>query len=179
MIPLPPLQGNLLNLRPLQKADFDVLLQAASDRLIWEQHPEPTRYQKPVFQKYFDSGIASGGAFLIQRKDTQQVVGCSRFYEYFPEKKEIKVGYTFLIRDCWGGNYNRELKQLMLAHAFSFVDTVLFEVGAENKRSRRALEKIGARFLTQREDSEIHGYPVVKTTYGMTRAEFQANANLF
>jgi RimJ/RimL family protein N-acetyltransferase len=32
----------------------------------------------------------------------------------------------------------------MLDHAFRFVDTVCFLVGPENRRSRKALEKIGA-----------------------------------
>ena len=34
----------------------------------------------------------------------------------------------------------------MLRHAFEFVDTVFFLVGPNNRRSRRALEKIGAEY---------------------------------
>ena len=57
------------------------------------------------------------------------------------------MGWTFLEREFWGGTYNRELKQLMLEHAFRFVDRVLFVVGEQNFRSQKALAKIGASFL--------------------------------
>jgi RimJ/RimL family protein N-acetyltransferase len=36
------------------------------------------------------------------------------------------------------------MKRLMLDHAFKFVDTVLFYIGPNNRRSQRAVEKIGA-----------------------------------
>ena len=36
-----------------------------------------------------------------------------------------------------------QIKQLMLRHAFLYVDTVVFWVGETNVRSRRAMEKIG------------------------------------
>ena len=35
------------------------------------------------------------------------------------------------------------MKQLMLRHAFRFVETVVFLVGPQNMRSQRAMEKIG------------------------------------
>ncbi len=56
----------------------------------------------------------------------------------------VSVGYTFLARSHWGGKFNRELKTLMLTHAFKFIRTVVFDVGEHNMRSRRAVEKIGA-----------------------------------
>ena len=57
---------------------------------------------------------------------------------------EIEIGWTFLVRKHWGGNTNRVIKRLMLNHAFSFADTVVFWVGESNWRSQRAMEKIGA-----------------------------------
>jgi len=35
------------------------------------------------------------------------------------------------------------MKRLMLEHAFRFVENVVFLIGADNLRSRRAVEKIG------------------------------------
>ena len=49
-----------------------------------------------------------------------------------------------MAREYWGGRYNREMKQLMLAHAFNFVESVVFFVGENNIRSQKATEKIGA-----------------------------------
>ena len=59
------------------------------------------------------------------------------------EKSEIEIGWTFLARSHWGGIHNRELKKLMLDHAFRFVRSVVFLVGPQNLRSQRAVEKIG------------------------------------
>jgi RimJ/RimL family protein N-acetyltransferase len=75
---------------------------------------------------------------------TQRIIGSTRFYGYDPEKSEIEIGWTFLARKYWGGQYNAEMKQLLLAHAFKFVETVVFFVGEKNFRSQKAMEKIGA-----------------------------------
>jgi RimJ/RimL family protein N-acetyltransferase len=143
----PTLTGELIELRPLQPDDFDVLFSAARDPLIWEQHPESDRYQRDVFQKYFDGALESKGAFAIIDRKSGRMIGSSRYCNLDPAKSEVEVGWTFLERKFWGGAYNRELKRLMLDHAFQFVDRVLFVVGEKNLRSQKALEKIGARFL--------------------------------
>ena len=45
--------------------------------------------------------------------------------------------------DHWGGAANREVKRLMLDHAFTFVDTVVFWFGEQNWHSQEAMKKIG------------------------------------
>lgn len=143
----PTLRGTLIELRPLRPADFEALYAAASDPLIWEQHPESDRWTREKFQLYFDGAIASGGAFAILDRSTGRIIGSSRYCNLKPDLGEVEIGWTFLERPYWGGTYNRELKTLMLDHAFRFLPTVVFVVGVDNMRSRRALEKIGARLL--------------------------------
>ena len=140
----PTLTGTLIELRRLKIEDFDALFAAASDPLIWEQHPESDRYTREVFQKYVDGAIESRGAFAIIDRKTRQIIGSTRFYGYDPEKSEIEIGWTFLARKYWGGRYNREMKDLLLAYAFQFVKNVLFFIGETNFRSQKAIEKIGA-----------------------------------
>jgi RimJ/RimL family protein N-acetyltransferase len=143
----PKLKGNLIELRPLRREDFEALFTAASDPLIWNQHPESDRYTREVFQRYFDGAIESKGAFTIIERKSGRIIGSSRYCNLNPTEREVEIGWTFLEREFWGGSYNRELKSLMLDHAFRFVDRVLFVVGEKNLRSQKALEKIGARFL--------------------------------
>ena len=140
----PHLRGELLELRPLITEDWDELFAVASDSLIWEQHPEPDRYTEDVFRMYFKGALESGGAFVIVDRDTHQIIGSTRFYGYDQEKSEIEIGWTFLARKYWGGRYNAEMKRLLLAHAFKFVENVVFLVGEENFRSQKAMEKVGA-----------------------------------
>ena len=148
----PTLKGNLIELRPLTPEDFDALFAAASDPLIWEQHPENDRYAREVFQRYFDGAIDSKGAFAIIERKSGRIIGSSRYCNLNPSESEVEIGWTFLETQFWGGMYNRELKSLMLSHAFQFINRVVFVVGETNLRSQKALLKIGARFLekTQR-----------------------------
>jgi RimJ/RimL family protein N-acetyltransferase len=150
----PALTGKLIALRPMRTDDFPALFAAANDPLIWAQHPEPDRYKEDVFRKYFESGIASGGAFVVIERVSGKMIGSSRYYDYKPEAREVKIGFTFLTREFWGGTYNRELKTLMLDHAFQSVRRVLFEVGENNMRSRMAMERIGARLLGKSESEK-------------------------
>jgi RimJ/RimL family protein N-acetyltransferase len=139
----PFLKGELLELRPLRAEDFHDLCAVASDPLIWEQHPAKDRYRKEVFQEFFREGIESGGALIALDLRDGKVIGSSRFHGYDEVNREIEIGWTFLARSHWGGRYNGEMKQLMLRHAFRFVDSVVLLVGPENLRSQKAVEKIG------------------------------------
>lgn len=140
----PTLVGDTLILRPLRAEDFVPLYKAASDPLIWEQHPDPKRYQRGVFEaNFFAPAMLGASALVVVDRASSQIIGSSRFYEWDPSKREVAIGYTFLSRSHWGGNTNREMKQLMLAHAFQFASRVWFHVGANNQRSRKAMEKIG------------------------------------
>ena len=140
----PILENELVKLVPLKQEDFDILHQVASDPLIWEQHPDRFRYKKEVFEKYFEGAIKSSGAFLVVEKNSDEVIGSSRYYDFDKEKKSIAIGYTFLAKKYWGTTYNRVMKNLMLDHAFKFVEKVIFHIGAKNIRSQKAIEKLGA-----------------------------------
>ena len=140
----PLLDDTVISLQPLKDSDFGKLFEVASDPLIWEQHPNKDRYKEEVFKNFFKGAMESKGAFLIYDKVTGKPIGSSRFYGFDPEDNSVSIGYTFLARDHWGTKYNRAVKRLMLDHAFKFVMKVYFHIGAENIRSQKAIEKLGA-----------------------------------
>ena len=88
----------------------------------------------------------------MARSSDGQVIGSSRFHGYDEETSEIEIGWTFLARSHWGGIYNKEMKRLMLRHAFKFVKNVIFLIGPQNVRSQRAIEKIGGVRVGSRPD---------------------------
>ena len=112
--------------------------------MIWEQHPSPDRFKEDVFGKFFAEAIESGGAMLISDRETGEVIGSSRFHGYSEQRSEVEIGWTFLARSRWGGQFNGDLKSVMTTHAFKFVDSILLIINPINMRSRRAAEKIGA-----------------------------------
>jgi N-acetyltransferase len=137
----PTLTGTHISLRPLTARDFDELFAAASDPLVWAQHPDPSRGTREVFQPLFDGALESKGCLVAV--DAARVIGWSRFNKYAPGER-IEIGYTFIARSHWGGAVNAEMKRLMLGYAFTDVHEVLFRVAERNLRSRRAVEKLGA-----------------------------------
>lgn len=142
----PSLEGPFLLLRPLQQDDFEALYEAAADPLTWAQHPSPLRYQRAVFEEWFKSAIESKGSLAVIDRNVGKIIGTSRYYELNEQQREVSIGFTFLARAYWGGITNRELKWLMLSHAFRWGETVWFHVAPQNIRSQKAVEKIGARF---------------------------------
>lgn len=138
------LGNEYVRLSPLKPDDFEKLYKVASDPLIWEQHPNPNRYKREVFEVFFEGAIASKGAFLVFDAKTKEVIGSSRYHDYKPENNQIEIGYTFLARDHWGTTYNHALKRLMLEYIFKYVDNVVFHIGANNIRSQKAIVKLGA-----------------------------------
>src|ERR1700680_4001791 len=139
----PTLTGPTVIVRPIAAADWTELFKAGSDPEIWEGHPVPDRYTQPEFRKFFDGAVNSKMGFVFVDRTTGALIGSSRYHGYEPAFSEIEIGWTFLVRSHWGGATNREVKRLMLDHAFTFVDTVAFRVGDQNWRSQGAMTKIG------------------------------------
>lgn len=170
----PILQNEWVLMRPLKEDDFEDLYKVASDPLIWEQHPSKTRYQRDVFQNYFKGAMESGGAFAVYNSETGELIGSTRFYDYNEENKSVLIGYTFIARHCWGSNYNRSMKTLMLNHAFQIVDKVIFHVGENNTRSRKAMEKIGG-ILIGSEPTAYYGEKVnMNVVFEITKERWTA-----
>jgi len=164
----PTLAGQLIELRPLRPGDWAALFAIASDPLIWEQHPESDRYKEDVFRQFFADALNSGGALVAIDRSMGQIIGSSRFHGFDAIESVVEIGWTFLARRYWGGRYNGEMKRLMLEHAFKTVDQVLFIIGPENRRSRRAVEKIGAEYLRVAPDTKGRE----RVVYVLTKAAF-------
>jgi RimJ/RimL family protein N-acetyltransferase len=154
----PRLTGTNITLRPLAAQDFHELFTAASDPLVWAQHPDPDRGTREGFLAFFEGTLKSKGCLVAIDAARRSVIGWSRFSNYTPGER-ITIGYTFLARSHWGGAANAEMKRLMLRHAFTDVQEVLFTVAERNLRSRRAVEKLGAELAGAEETSrwgQIH-----------------------
>lgn len=168
----PTLIGELLSLRPLRLDDFEALYSVASDRYVWEQHPCPNRHERNIFQALFLDRFKSNGALVIIDNQSQTIIGSSGYYDLDKIKSKVVVGYTFLARAYWGGEYNRAIKNLMLSHAFKFVKTVEFHIEERNIRSQRATEKIGAIRVGQFEKEDSDKTRRVVLVYQLRRGEF-------
>ncbi len=155
----PLLENEDLLLQPLKPEHFDALYKVASDPAVWVQHPNKDRWQKDVFQNFFEGALQSGGAYIIFDKATGEVAGSTRFYDYSREKDSIFIGYTFYGTRYWGKGLNPAVKTLMLNYVFTLVSKVYFQIGASNVRSQVAITRLGARKIGE-EEVAYYGEPV-------------------
>jgi N-acetyltransferase len=172
----PKLENDLLILRPLREEDFENLYKVASDPLIWEHHPAKDRYRKEVFEALFKDAIISAGAFAIIDKKTEQIIGSTRFHSIKETQNAIEIGWTFLSRQYWGGQYNKSMKCLMINYAFSFVGNILFFVDKNNIRSQKAVEKIGGERIIELEGQLLEVRPDASVMYNITKKKWDLHA---
>ena len=168
----PTLQGDRLHLRPMRADDLDALHAAANDPLIWAQHSETNRHERAVFEKFFAGALACGGGLVAIEPNTGRLIGSSRFYDWNAADRSVVIGYSFLERAQWGTGMNREMKRLMLDHAFRWAHIAWFHVSPGNVRSQKALERIGAT-LHDRQQVMVGGVPSPRLIYAMRPGQFQ------
>lgn len=140
----PILENRRFILLPLEESDFAALYAVASDPQVWEQHPNHDRWKEEVFRGFFKEALKSNGTFKIVDKNTTEVIGSTRFYDYDRERDSIFVGYTFYATKCWGKGINRSVKELMFDYAFQFITIIRLSVGMNNIRSQIAVTRLGA-----------------------------------
>jgi RimJ/RimL family protein N-acetyltransferase len=166
------LENDLVRLTPLKETDFERIYRVASDPLIWEQHPERERYKREIFQLFFDASVKSKSAFLVYDRKTNELIGSTRYHDYEPANSRISIGYTFLARKYWGGEYNKAMKILLLDYAFQNVDSVIFQIGSNNIRSQKATMKIGAHKINER-DFSLNGTKMVVYEYEIKKQDWK------
>ena len=164
----PMLAGPTLALRPLRVDDLDALHAAASDPATWAGHPTRDRHERAVFEPYFRFLLEQGGTLVVEESAAGRIIGCSRYYRAPDRPDAVSIGFTFLAPEFWGGAVNRELKRLMLGHAFESFPEVWFHIAPSNIRSQRATAKLGAEHV---EDAvlDLAGTPAPWTCWRLTQ----------
>jgi len=159
----PVLEGRHVALEALGSDHIDELLAAASDRTTFAFTNVPA--DRDAMQTYVSNLLEdrrAGRALpFVQRAvglDRRPIVGCTRFMdvryqcarrvdgEMVPD--EVEIGGTWLSSLVQRTGVNTEAKLLLLRHAFGEwgVQRVAICTDERNERSRRAIERIGARF---------------------------------
>lgn len=145
-------QGRTVRLIPLETGRLKELFEASQDPAIWTL-TSVNYSQAHVFDPHFQATMAAaerGSAypFLILDASGSKVIGTTRYLDIAPEDKRLEIGVTWIRSEYFGTAINMECKFLLLEHCFETLkaNRVQFKAKSTNVRSRRALEKIGARF---------------------------------
>jgi N-acetyltransferase len=168
----PILQNETILIQPLQTSDFERLYTVASDPKVWEQHPNPLRYERDMFINYFEGAMQSQGALLIIDKQKNCVMGASRYYDFNALEKSVLIGYTFFGTKYWGGTWNPMVKKLMIDYAFTQVEKVIFHIGSNNVRSQIAIGRLGAIKIGEEEVAYYGEASKLNYFYAITKADW-------
>ena len=152
------LETNAFSLEQTTSSDFDPLYEVASNPVVWEQHPEKDRWRRPIFSAFFRGAVENDlGCFTVRDKTAGVVIGSTRFYSHDASGGAVRLGYTFLSPAYWGSGANQETKEVLLEYAFTIVEKVYFDIGKENFRSRKAVEKLGAVECASDDEKVVYG----------------------
>lgn len=106
--------------------------------------PEKLRdYVQVAVDGYYHKTIIP---FIIYDKEKKRYAGSTRFGLINWKNKVLHIGWTWIGRDFQSTGLNKNMKFLMLQYAFETLEfeKVEFRIDARNKKSRRAVEKIGS-----------------------------------
>ncbi|MDB5278146.1 MAG: family N-acetyltransferase [Ferruginibacter sp.] len=143
------LQGQTVNLIPLEEMHFPVLEQLAKDERIWQFYPfdgtDSSRILSVLTTALAERNVETRFPFVIVHKAENKIIGSTSLLDLQPKNLKLEIGSTWLHPDYWATPVNLECKLLLLTHCFEKLNTVRVQLKTDenNVRSRKAIEKIG------------------------------------
>ena len=166
----------------MEEVHLDELFELGRDREIWRltsvDYSDPQIFYPSFAAALRERELGKTYPFLIRLRGDGRIVGTTRFLEIQPQDRKLEIGVTWMASAFWGSGINLECKLLLLAHCFETLDAnrVQFRAKADNARSRRALEKIGAVFegVMRKDKIEASGKPRDTAFYSIVSEEWPA-----
>lgn len=147
------LVGSLVRLEPLETGHVPGLMAAAEENRSsydWTYVPRTGEVADYVAMQLARDGLTP---FAQIRVSDEAPVGCTAFCNprAWPGREDlyaIEIGWTWLAASAQRTGINAEAKLLLITHAFAELGVVRVDLktDARNQRSRRAIERLGARF---------------------------------
>lgn len=144
------LENEVVKLRPIQVQDVEGILNAAKYPEIWE-HMSVSLLTKEAVENYVENALKERAAnqsytFVIETKDTNELIGSTSFLDIAKNHKRVEIGSTWIAPKYWRTNINTNCKYLLLNYCFEEMafNRVQIKTGHENFRSQKAIERLGA-----------------------------------
>lgn len=174
------LKGRVVELSPVEEGTLGELFDVGRDREIWRltsvDYSDPAIFYPNFKAALHDREQGKAYPFLVRLRESGRVIGTTRLLDIHPHDKKVEIGVTWIASEFWGRGINTECKQLLLEYCFEIlgVNRVQFRAKADNARSRRALEKIGAMFegVMRKDKIEPNGNPRDTAFYSIVREEW-------
>ena len=143
---------NKVILEPLNHKHLNGLYKAGQHPNIWQWILSNYTKSPAILNEWFLTQAQFNKneeiVFAIIDKNTKQIVGTTRLFKLDTHNLSAEIGHTFISND-WQRTYiNSHAKYLLLNYAFEKLRLVRisFNTHENNKRSRNAITRLGARF---------------------------------
>jgi len=146
------LEGETVQLIPLEQGHLPELEALAKDKRIWEFYLFDGTDGSLLLMIYHNVSLQREKGvqfpFVIYHKTDNKIIGSTCFLDIQEHHKKLEIGLTWLHPDYWATTVNLECKLLLLEHCFEVLGTVRVQLKTDenNMRSRKAIEKIGGQF---------------------------------
>jgi RimJ/RimL family protein N-acetyltransferase len=146
------LEGRSVRLEPLSEAHVPALTAVGIDDRIWQYMVYGQIHNKGDMRKWvlnlLDGQTAGTDLpFAVIHLTSGRVAGATRYLDIRPAHRGLEIGGTWYGLEFQHTIVNTECKYLLLRYAFEKLGTirVQFKADLRNKRSWRAIERIGAK----------------------------------
>ncbi|WP_371170769.1 GNAT family N-acetyltransferase [Aliiroseovarius sp. 2305UL8-7] len=145
------LTGNHVMLVPLSQDHAPSLREACADgdlhKLWYTSIPTPDMMEDEIDRRLALQGAGSMLPFCVMTPDGTPV-GMTTYMNIDAANCRIEIGSTWYRKSVQRGPLNTEAKRLLLSHAFDDLDCIAVEFRTHfmNQQSRRAIERLGAKF---------------------------------
>lgn len=149
---LPPdliLETSKVLLRPLEKADFDILLQLTQEKEMWKYFTldlsDPASLRKWMNLHFTDKAANTKRPFTIIDKSSGEVAGSMSLMNISFHDLRLEIGGSWLGKKYRSTGINLHAKYCMMRYAFEEMnfERVEFKTDVLNERARKGLANIG------------------------------------
>ncbi len=146
------LTGDHVRLEMLSQDHCADLIEAAKDGELWRlwytSVPTPDGMSAEIDRRLALRQQGSMLPFAVILPSTGQPVGMTTYMNIDAAQRRMEIGSTWYRRSVQRSPLNTECKLLLLRHAFEALDCVAIEFRTHffNQQSRRAIERLGAKF---------------------------------
>ena len=145
------LTGKHVRLEPLAFEHHDDLVESVRDGELWNlwytSIPTPDKVRAEIERRLGLQDKGSMLPFAVVELASGRAVGMTTYMDIDAANRRVEIGSTWYRQRVWRTALNTECKLLLLRHAFEELSCVAVEFRTHfmNQRSRRAIERLGAK----------------------------------
>jgi RimJ/RimL family protein N-acetyltransferase len=145
------LTGLHVVLEPLGQEHYDDLAEAVKDGELWNlwytSVPKPEAMRAEIDRRLSLQNQGSMLPFAVVYKETGKAIGMTTYMNVDSVSRRVEIGSTWYRKSVQRTAVNTECKLLLLTYAFESLECIAVEFRTHffNQRSRRAIERLGAK----------------------------------